>query len=456
MPNLAYDEFFLKMFDTKDTKMVERALLVRVARKQDDAHEAQGLLEELEQLVETLGIPVIHRVLVKVPAFHAKFLVGTGKADELLAIMEEHDADVIIFDNQMAPSQQRNWEKLSGRVVIDREEVILDIFSRHAQTREARLQVELAQLRYSLPRLTRAWGHLGRQGGAGGLASKGEGESQLELDRRMIRTRISKIQEELEVVLKQRATQRKERERLPAAHAAIVGYTNAGKSSLLNRLTGANAFVENKLFATLDTTTRRIELANGQPMLLTDTVGFIRSLPHHLVQSFKATLEEAVLADFRIHLLDANHPEVFDFHRTTVEVLKELGADTSKMMTVLNKIDLVEDRTRLRALQIHFPDAVCISTKTGEGIDALEQRLEDFIADRLSRMDLAIPQSRADLIALAHKIGQVLSTEYEGDLVLLTAVVPRRLQSKFAEFIRPRASRPTPAEAPEEEPTKVL
>lgn len=439
------------MFDTKDTKMVERALLVRVAKKSDDATEAQGLLEELEQLVDTLGIPVIDRILVKVPAYQAKFLMGTGKADELLARMDEIDADVIIFDNQMAPSQQRNWEKLSGRVVIDREEVILDIFSRHAQTREARLQVELAQLRYSLPRLTRAWAHLGRQGGAGGLASKGEGESQLELDRRMIRTRIAKIQEELELVLRQRATQRKERERLPAAHAAIVGYTNAGKSSLLNRLTGASALVENKLFATLDTTTRRVELANGQPMLLTDTVGFIRSLPHHLVESFKATLEEAALADFRIHLLDASHPEVFDFHRTTVNVLNELGADTTKMLTVLNKIDLIEDRTRLRSLESHFPDAICISTKTGEGMEALQHRLEDFISDRLSRMELAIPQSRADLIGLAHKVGQVLATEYEGDLILLTAVVPRRLQSKFEEFVRPREARPAAPAATEEE-----
>jgi GTP-binding protein HflX len=431
------------MFDTKDTRMVERALLVRVAQKSDDPTEAQSLLDELEQLVDTLGIPIVDKVLVRVQTPQPKFFVGSGKAEELLELMQRKDIDVVIFDNSLAPSQQRNWEKFSGRVVIDREEVILDIFARHAQTKEARLQVELARLRYSLPRLTRAWGHLGRQGGAGGLASKGEGESQLELDRRMIRTRIAKIQEELEVVLKQRATQRKERERLPAPHAAIVGYTNAGKSSLLNRLTGADTLVENKLFATLDTTTRRIELANGQVMLLTDTVGFIRNLPHHLVESFKATLEEAALADFRIHVLDASQPEVFDFHRTTVEVLKELGADTSSMLTVLNKIDLVEDRTHLRALENHFPEAVCVSVRTGEGLELLEQRLEDFIADRLARLDLSIPQSRADLIALAHQIGQVLSTEYEDDQVLITAVIPRRLQSRFAEFVR--AGRPSPS-----------
>ena len=229
---------------------------------------------------------------------------------------------MIVFDNELSPGQQRKWEELSGMAVIDREEVILDIFGARARTREARLQVELARMEYSLPRLARAWSHLSRQQGLGG---KGEGESQLETDRRLVRRRIDQVKGELEEVRSQRATQRKQRERVPLPHAAIVGYTNAGKSSLLKKLTGADVFIEDKLFATLDPTTRRIELPGGQPLLLTDTVGFVRKLPHRLVESFKATLEEATLADFLVHLLDATQPEIFAFHRTTMEVLAELG-----------------------------------------------------------------------------------------------------------------------------------
>src|ERR1700674_5618309 len=330
------------MFDIKERpKQVQRALLIGVFKDGEQKEESESLLAELDALVDTLEIPVIDRLLVKVQARNARYFVGSGKAEEIAEHAKQLEVDVIVFDNGLSPAQQRNWEALSGMAVIDRQEVILDIFAKRAQTREARLQVDLARMEYSLPRLTRAWSHLSRQGG--GLGGKGEGETQLETDRRLIRKQIDRLKSDLELVRLRRATQRKQRQRLPLPSAAIVGYTNVGKSALLKKLTGAHVLVEDKLFATLDTTTRRVMLPSGQSLLLTDTVGFIRNLPHRLIEAFKATLEEAVLSDFLIHVLDASHPRVFDFYQTTMRVLGELGADAKRMITVLNKIDLVED-----------------------------------------------------------------------------------------------------------------
>ena len=317
------------MFDIKEKpKQVERALLIAVYKDAEQREECESLLEELDSLVDTLDIPVIDRLLVKVQERNPRYFVGTGKAEEIFERAKELEIDVIIFDNGLSPAQQRNWEALTGMAVIDREEVILEIFARRARTKEARLQVDLARMEYSLPRLTRAWGHLSRQGG--GLGGKGEGETQLETDRRLVRAQIDHLKSDLKLVRLRRATQRKQRERLPLPSAAIVGYTNVGKSALLNKLTGAQVLVEDKLFATLDTTTRRVILPSGQSLLLTDTVGFVRNLPHRLIEAFKATLEEAVLSDFLIHVLDASHPRVFDFYQTTIRVLGELGADEKR------------------------------------------------------------------------------------------------------------------------------
>ncbi len=441
------------MFDTSENRQkVERALIVRVVQKREETvEEGQALLEELGQLADTLDIPVTCRELVTIQKPQARFLVGTGKADELKAIAEENGCDVIIFDNPLTPAQQRNWEAHTGVCVIDRHEVILDIFAEHARTKEARLQVGLARMEYSLPRLKRMWTHLSRQGGYGGTggqggAARGEGETQLEIDRRLVDKKIDKIKAELEVVEKQRATQRKERLRLPVPHAAIVGYTNAGKSSLLNRITGSDALVEDQLFATLDTTTRKVELDNGQTLLLTDTVGFVRNLPHGLVESFKATLEEAVLADYRIHVLDASQPLVFEFYNTTIEVLKELGADVSNMLTVLNKIDLVKEPDRRRQLLAHFPDAVMVSAATGEGIDELHHAMTRMLSDRVQRLKLRIPQKRGDLVSLAHNDGTVLHTDYEGNDILLTAIIPKTSLAQFEPFIISREKTPEPEE----------
>jgi GTP-binding protein HflX len=414
------------MIDIKEKeKMVERALLVGAYTDVNGRAEATSLLEELEELVKTLGIPVMDRMLVHHREQHARLLIGTGKADEIVKRVKDHGLDVIIFDNELTPSQQRNWEKLAGVTVIDRQEVILDIFARRAQTREARLQVELAQLEYSLPRLTRAWGHLVRQGG--GIGARGEGETQLEQDKRRIRTAIDRCKRELEQVRQSRATQRKDRKRAPVPNAAIVGYTNAGKSSLLRRLTGADVLIEDKLFATLDTTTRKIALPNKQPLLLTDTVGFVRKLPHRLVEAFNATLEEAALSDFLIHLLDASQPEVMEYYNTTMKVLAELGADAKRTLIAFNKIDRIGDSATLAGLRRHFPKAVFLSVRTGEGLEELVERMSEFVANGMVTREFLIPQSAGSLLAQLHRQARVLETHYEGEFVRIVAVLPGRL-----------------------------
>jgi GTP-binding protein HflX len=428
-----------RMFEVREKpEMVERALLVRFYFDPREAAEAESLLAELGELVRTLGINVIESVLPRCREMQKKFLCGTGKAAEICELARAHDCDVIVIDNGLAPSQQREWEKLADLCVIDREEVILDIFARRAQTKEARLQVELARMQYALPRLARMWGHLDREGGSGGGqrggAARGMGEKQIEVDRRLANLSIDRCKRELEHVRKQRQTQRKEREKHETPHAAIVGYTNAGKSTLLNILSGADVMAKDMLFATLDTTTRRIDLPDGQPLLVTDTVGFVRNLPHRLVEAFKATLEEAVLADFLIHVLDANAPEIERFHDTTLEVLAELGAEEKPVITVLNKIDLVTDPEKLAALDRKFPGALHLSAVEGRGLDDLLKSCSAVLADRVRRKAYRIPQQRADLVSLLHREAKVLSTEYDGDDILVRAVVPPTIAGRLEAF----------------------
>ena len=422
------------MFEIRSKdKMVERALLVGAYIDADKKPEAQSLLEELEELVDTLGIPVVERKLISHRENHARYLIGSGKAQEIVDFAKANECDVLIFDNELTPSQQRNWEELAGMTVADRQEIILDIFGARAQTREARIQVDLARMQYSLPRLTRAWSHLGQQGG--GIGAKGEGESQLEQDKRKIRLQIDRLKRELEQVRRARATQRKDRKRAPVPNAAIVGYTNVGKSSLLRRLTGAEVLIENKLFATLDTTTRKIALPNKQPLLLTDTVGFVRKLPHQLVEAFNATLEEAALSDFLIHVLDASQTEVMEFYNTTMRVLGDLGADTKQMLVVFNKIDKVEEADELAALRRHFPDAVFVSVKTGQGMEELVERISEFVARGTMTIELRLPAARADLLARMHREGTVHDVEYEGEFTRVIAAISTRSLEIFAPFL---------------------
>ena len=427
------------MFDVREKpQKVERALLVGACFDRRQMTESLDMLDELAELVQTLGIQVVAKECPHVREHNPRYLVGKGKAAELIDQAKAEGCDCIIFDNEMSPGQQRAWEQDSNLCVIDRHEVILDIFNMRAKTKEARLQVELARLEYSMPRLTRMWAHLDRQGGsgggAGGGAAKGEGESQLEIDRRLASKRIDRVKAELVEVRQNRETMRKERSRVPVPHAAIVGYTNVGKSSLLNKLTGADVLAEDKLFATLDTTTRRLALPDGQQMLVTDTVGFVRRLPHDLVQSFRATLEEAVIADFLIHVLDANHARVHEFYRTTTEVLSELGAGDKRVLLVLNKCDLIDDPDRLTELQRLYPEAVPISVKTGQGLDQLMHRLHTLLLDRVVRLELFIPMNRLDLVHLAHTEGKVLVEKYTGEGVELQCVLPKRWEAKFTPF----------------------
>ena len=403
------------MFEIKEKpKMVEKAALIGAYCGTASESDASSLLDELVELVNTLGIPIVSRQLVHHREPHARYLMGSGKAEEIAALAKEAAADVLIFDNELTPSQQRNWEKLTGMLVIDRQEVILDIFAKRAQTREARLQVDLV----------RAWSHLGKQGG--GIGSKGEGESQLEQDKRKIRGQIDRLKSELEAVKRRRATQRKDRKRAPVPNAAIVGYTNAGKSSLLRSLTGAQVLVEDKLFATLDTTTRKIALPNNQPLLLTDTVGFVRKLPHGLVQAFNATLEEAVMSDFLIHVLDISQLEVMEFYETTRSVLHELGADSRRTLVVFNKIDAVADNSVVAEMRARFPEAVFVSVKTGAGLEELVSRIGEFVADDLQTLELRIPQSRADLIARLHREGDIRHSEYvDNDIQMRVRLAPK-------------------------------
>ncbi|MFZ4595671.1 MAG: GTPase HflX [Verrucomicrobiaceae bacterium] len=437
------------MFDVREKpKMVQKAMLVGACFDRRQMAEAVDMVDELRELVETLGI---HVAIIETPyvrEHNPRYFIGKGKAAEIIAQAKAEGCDCIVFDNELSPGQQRAWEQDSNLCVIDRHEVILDIFNMRARTKEARLQVELARLEYSMPRLTRMWAHLDRQaggsggGGAGGSggagggggAARGEGETQLEIDRRLASKRIDKVKAELLEVRQNRDTMRKERSRVPVPQAAIVGYTNVGKSSLLNKLTGADVLAEDKLFATLDTTTRRLALPDGQQMLVTDTVGFVRRLPHDLVQSFRATLEEAVNADFLIHVLDASHERVHEFYKTTTSVLNELGAGEKRVLLVLNKCDLITDPNVLAEVQRHFPDAVTISVKTGEGMEQLMHRLHTMLLDRVVRMEVFIPMNRLDLVHLAHTEGKVLVEKYTGEGVEMQCVLPKRWESKFAPF----------------------
>ena len=420
------------MFETAP-RIAGPALLIGTYTDHARHDEALSLLEELEELVQTLGIPIAERVLIFHRELHARFLLGSGKANELADRVKAEDLSALIFDHDLTPSQQRNWTELAGVPILDRQKVILDIFASRAQTREARLQIELAQLEYSLPRLTRAWGHLGGQGG--GIGAKGEGESQLEQDRRRMWKAMDRLKRELEQIRSARATQRKDRQRTPVPNCAIVGYTNAGKSSLLRRLTGAEVLVEDKLFATLDTTTRKVSLPSKQPLLLTDTVGFVRKLPHRLVEAFKATLEEAAQADFLLHLLDASAPEVMEFHTTTMKVLEELGAGKQPMIVVFNKVDKLTDPATLRGLLMHFPNAICISVHTGEGISELLAKMEELANPAMITRTWRIPAEEAALLARLHRTAQVHEVRYDGADAIVLATVPKKIADDLISFM---------------------
>lgn len=408
--------------------MVERAMLIGITLPGADDSTTRSLLDELRELVTTLGIGIQHEVQLPIRKPHAKFLLGSGKAEELIEQAKAHDCDVIVFDNELTPAQQRNWEQAAEDkiLVIDRQEVILDIFGKRAQTKEAVLQVELARLEYNLPRLKSAWTHLSRQRG-GGSMQRDAGETQLELDQRMVRTQITRVKRELESVIQHRHVQRKKRMTVPVPTCAIVGYTNAGKSSLLNKLTNSDILAEDKLFATLDPTSRRCPLPSGQPLVITDTVGFVRNLPHRLVDAFKATLEEAVVSNFLVHVLDINSPEIEAHAETTLSVLRGLGADEKNIITVFNKVDDLWDEDTRLSLSFRYPDAYFVSAHTGEGIQALLERMEAIVESDFSQLRLLIPHDRYDLVARLHREGGVRKEEARDNGTYIVGSVPERM-----------------------------
>lgn len=423
------------MIEVKENpNRVERAFLVGVQNREQSAIETQHLLLELKELVNTLGIPIVGEIIGILREPNPKLLLGSGKTQEIITAAKSVNADIIIFDEELSPAQQRNWEQESGILVIDRHEVILDIFAQRAQTKEAVLQVELARLEYNLPRLKRAWGHLDRQRG-GGTVQRDAGETQLEMDQRMIRDRIAKVKRELQEVIQHRDIQRKKRMKVPLPSAAIVGYTNAGKSSLLRLLTGSDILVENKLFATLDPTTRKFILPDKQVLLLTDTVGFVRKLPHSLVNAFSATLEEAVVADFLIHILDASNPDIMEHHKTTASVLRELGADEKSIITVLNKCDLIDDPFLIASLIKEFPNACAISISKEQGIDQLLQRMQNMLKDKNPDVKLLLPHDRYDLLHLLHERAYIINEDIKDNGIEIHTQIPVKLLDRFDSFI---------------------
>ncbi len=403
--------------------------------KEIDADIAEEHLNELAELTDTAGATVVHRVRQRLDKPHPKFYVGEGKAEELRQAVQAHGATLVIFDEELSPAQGKNLEDYVGTRVMDRAELILDIFATRARSREAQMQVELAQLQYLLPRLKRMWTHLSRI--RGGIGLRGPGETQLETDRRLISTRIRDLREKLETVAQRRATQRKSRS--GEFRAALIGYTNAGKSSILRGLSGSDVFVEDRLFATLDPATRAVELAPGARVLLTDTVGFIRKLPHHLVASFRATLEEALNADVLLHVIDAAHKNVEEHKEVVDDVLRSLDLDPQRAILVFNKTDQLthseEEAFRQRALAIYHPQrSIFISAIAPNGMAELRQLLHDELREQRPEVHVVIPAADGETLASVYREGEVVRREDANgtiDLVVrLPAAVLGRLQQR--------------------------
>jgi GTPase len=423
----------------------ETALLVGVEiRGRTSPWSMEDSLAELARLADTAGLQIVGTLQQRLERPNPRTLIGSGKVAELLSLRADSGAQVIIFDEELSPAQQRELERVVGNQevkVLDRTALILDIFAQHAHSREGALQVELAQYEYRLPRLTRAWTHLARQaggagarGGTGGVGLRGPGETQLEVDRREIRRRIAYLKRELEQVRTHRARYRQRRLQEGIPVVALVGYTNAGKSTLLNALSGADVYAADKLFATLDPTTRRITLPGGREVLITDTVGFIQKLPTTLVAAFRATLEEIGEADLLMHVVDITHTSVLQQVSSVLRVLAELGATELPIITALNKVDRLGDLSALGSPVGSAADSIAVSALTGWGLERLVARIEEVLSDDLVEVELLLPFQRGDLLSVMHQRGVITEEVYVAGGTRIVGRIPASIAPRFAAF----------------------
>ncbi len=406
------------------------AILVTIADSTSMLDECERSLDELERLLNTAGGECFSKVIQVKDKFDPRTCIGKGKVEEIAELCKNNDVTLVVFDFELTPAQIRNLENDIGDVtVIDRSMLILDIFALHAVSGEGKLQVELAQLRYSAPRLTGKGIELSRQGG--GIGSRGPGESKLETDRRHLHEKIVSLEKKLDELEHNRSIMRSQRDRSGLAKIALVGYTNAGKSTLLNKITGANVLAEDKLFATLDPTTRKMELETGESILLTDTVGFIRKLPHHLVKAFKSTLDEVVYADILLVVSDVNDPEVREHLEVTKNVIEELGASAKPIIYVYNKCDLAE------GISYYEPsnNSVCLSAKTGNGIDTLLEMISEEINKGKHEYKLIIPYSNQSALNLLYKVYNVNSVDYLDNGILVKVVLDQKGRGQYAKYV---------------------
>ncbi|HVF13086.1 MAG TPA: GTPase HflX [Acidimicrobiales bacterium] len=415
----------------------ERIVLVGVAVSPATLDDAESSLDELAALVDTAGADEVERVLQRRDSPDPATFVGKGKAEELREISYQVDADTVVFDEELTPAQSRNLEKILGRTAIDRTAVILDIFGQHAHSQEGKAQVELAMLRYRLPRLRGKGKGLSQQ--AGGIGTRfGGGETKLEIDRRRLLRRISKLESDLKVLTKNRRIQRKARVRSRLQTVALVGYTNAGKSTVLNRLTDAGVLVEDRLFATVDPTTRRLDLPGGERVLLSDTVGFVRKLPTQLVEAFRSTLEEVAEADLLVHVVDASVPDPEAQMEAVRTVLREIGADEVPELLAFNKSDLVDLSGRgveVKRLLDRHPGSVVLSAATGEGVEGFLEAVGERLRLLSRTLELLVPYERGDVVAALHRLGEVLSENHEADATRLRVRLPDPEVNRFADFL---------------------
>lgn len=412
-------------------KITERAMLVALDTKEFSKEVVEEHLDELEELADTAGAETVFKIIQSKTRMDSAYYIGKGKAEELAQLVDLNDINIVIFDDDLTPVQVRNLEKLFNKKVIDRSGLILDIFALRAKSKEAKTQVELAQLQYLLPRLTRAWTHFSKQ--YGGIGTKGPGETQIETDRRLVRTRISLLKDKLAHIESQRSTQAGGRKNY--TRIAIAGYTNAGKSTLFNLLTQSNVFAEDKLFATLDSTTRQLELNSKEKILISDTVGFIRKLPAHLVASFKSTLNEVRDADIILHVIDLSHPFYEDHLKVVEDTLKEFGSETKVVLRVFNKVDAISDKNRVEYVKNYYKDSVVISASKGINVTALKNKVKSVVENSFAEEKVKLNINQSKIASKIYQLAEVISTNYDDDIMTISFRANKQNSEKIKKII---------------------